>query len=289
MVVDFDVLRHLGGRNFRDLGGRPANSGRRVRRQKIYRSAHLADVPAESPLNSLELTTLVTLQSRIEVSFLGPPKREILSRVRWEHIPIGETWFTDEGFTRIDAEPGLVHLALVTQFRADWQRFFKLLAERDVYPLLFHCSAGRDRTGVGAAMLLSLLGVGRDFGNNFGNKGSVRLEVLVLDSRTGRLIPSLTPQFTLDSDGALYDRGELAPERQPWWPVRVEGGHPHPRAELQSLSRIPRSLARSLMLSAPAPAMREPGAGASWQDACPARRFSARPPHLRAGRTVCRA
>ena len=47
-------------------------------------------------------------------------------------------------------------------FRHDWRRFFKLLAERDVYPLLFHCSAGRDRTGVGAAMLLSMLGVERD-------------------------------------------------------------------------------------------------------------------------------
>jgi Tyrosine phosphatase family len=50
----------------------------------------------------------------------------------------------------------------VMHFRHDWRRFFKLLAERDVYPLLFHCSAGRDRTGVGAAMLLSMLGVERD-------------------------------------------------------------------------------------------------------------------------------
>ena len=39
--------------------------------------------------------------------------------------------------------------------------FFKILAEREVYPLLFHCSAGRDRTGVGAAMLLEMLGVSR--------------------------------------------------------------------------------------------------------------------------------
>ena len=75
---------------------------------------------------------------------------------------MGDEWFNDQGYTRVAAEPGREHLALVTQFRADWQRFFKLLAERSVYPLLFHCSAGRDRTGVGAAMLLSMLGVGRD-------------------------------------------------------------------------------------------------------------------------------
>ena len=59
-------------------------------------------------------------------------------------------------------EPGHAHLELVMQFCDDWQRFFKLLAERDVYPVLFHCSAGRERTGVGAAMLLELLGVDRE-------------------------------------------------------------------------------------------------------------------------------
>lgn len=161
MVVDFDVLRHVGGRNFRDLGGHPANGGRLVRRQRVYRSAHLADVPAESPVNSLELTTLVTLQSRLEISFLGPPKRELLSRVRWEHIPMGDRWFARDSL-RMKPEPGREHLLLVTYFREEWRAFFKLLANREVYPLLFHCSAGRDRTGVAAAMLLELLGVDRE-------------------------------------------------------------------------------------------------------------------------------
>src|SRR5260370_11657580 len=46
--------------------------------------------------------------------------------------------------------------------RRGWGGFLKLLGERDVYPLLFHCSGGRDRTGVGAAMLLSMLGVERN-------------------------------------------------------------------------------------------------------------------------------
>src|SRR5258708_30590233 len=75
---------------------------------------------------------------------------------------MGEEWFSSKGYTRISDDPAKVHLALVMHFGEDWRRFFKLLAERDVYPLLFHCSAGRDRTGVGAAMLLSMLGVARD-------------------------------------------------------------------------------------------------------------------------------
>ncbi|HZP44105.1 MAG TPA: tyrosine-protein phosphatase [Candidatus Binataceae bacterium] len=165
VVIDFDLIRRIGGRNFRDLGGRPAASGRRVRPGMVYRSAHLAHLNAdgEHPLTAIQLRTLVTLQSRLEVRHLGPPRSEFLaSGVRWEHIPIGDTWFREDGFHKIDTKPGHEHLVILTEFIEDWQSFFKLLAERDVYPLVFHCSAGRDRTGVGAAMLLELLGVNRE-------------------------------------------------------------------------------------------------------------------------------
>jgi hypothetical protein len=165
VVVDFDLLRRIGGLNFRDLGGHPGADGRKVRPAMVYRSAHLAQLNSEEPhpLESINLRTLITLQSRLEVRHLGPPRSEFLaSGVRWEHIPIGDAWFREDGFHKIDTQPGHEHLVILTEFRNDWQMFFKLLAERDVYPLLFHCSAGRDRTGVGAAMLLELLGVARE-------------------------------------------------------------------------------------------------------------------------------
>ncbi|MGC1344415.1 MAG: tyrosine-protein phosphatase [Candidatus Binataceae bacterium] len=162
IVIDFDMLRAFGGRNFRDLGGRPTRDGRRIRSGRIYRSAHLAEVPAGNPLHAIELKTLVTLQSNPEVRHLGRPHQVIMEGVRWEHIPMGDEWFTERGYERMKAEPGQEHYTLVMHFRRDWRRFFKLLAERTVYPLLFHCSAGRDRTGVAAAMILATLGVERD-------------------------------------------------------------------------------------------------------------------------------
>ena len=161
VVVDFDLLRGIAARNFRDLGGHPVADGRKVRPGHVYRSSHLAQVPRESPISTLKLKTLITLQSRMEVKHIGPPAHAVRNGVRWEHIPIGDRWFTDRGYTRTSVRSGLAHLDLVMHFREDWQRFFKLLAERNVYPLLFHCSAGRDRTGVGAAMLLEVLGVER--------------------------------------------------------------------------------------------------------------------------------
>jgi protein-tyrosine phosphatase len=162
VVVDFDLLRRMAAQNFRDLGGHPTREGRHVRRGKLFRSSHLSEVPAHSPVSQLSLKTLVTLQSRIEVKHLGTPVPAAHPNVRWAHIPMGDEWFNNHGFTRINTQPGKEHLALVMHFRQDWRTFFKLLAERDVYPLLFHCSAGRDRTGVGAAMILSILGVDRE-------------------------------------------------------------------------------------------------------------------------------
>lgn len=162
VVVDFELLRRYGGANFRDLGGHPAGP-RSVRHKRIFRSAHLASIPDESPIPGLKLRTIITLQSRLEVSHLGPPHAALLELVtRWEHIPIGDRWFKPEGFQKIATKPGHEHLVILTEFQELWQSFFKLLAEAESYPLLFHCSAGRDRTGVGAAMLLELLGVSRE-------------------------------------------------------------------------------------------------------------------------------
>ncbi len=160
VVVDFSLLRRYGGCNFRDLGGHPSRARKHVRCGMVFRSAHLAEVPAESPIRSAGLRTVVTLQSRTEISILGPPHADVLREVRWEHIPIGDRWFRERA--PISLIPGREHHAIIHDFRADWRTFFKILAERDVYPLLFHCSAGRDRTGMGAAMLLELLGVSRE-------------------------------------------------------------------------------------------------------------------------------
>ena len=84
-------------------------------------------------MRELTLRTLITLQSRLEVRHLGPPKPEFLeSGVRWEHIPIGDPWFREDGFHKIDTQPGHEHLVILTEFLGDWQSFFKILPKREV-------------------------------------------------------------------------------------------------------------------------------------------------------------
>jgi len=89
-VVDFELLRSYAAQNFRDLGGHPAANQRRVRARMVFRSSHLAKVPPESPISRLELRTVVTLQSRMEVKHMGAPVPASRSGVRWEHIPMGD-------------------------------------------------------------------------------------------------------------------------------------------------------------------------------------------------------
>jgi protein-tyrosine phosphatase len=55
-----------------------------------------------------------------------------------------------------------LYRALVDQFRPQYRRFFSILAEAENGPILFHCSAGKDRTGVASALLLHALGVDRE-------------------------------------------------------------------------------------------------------------------------------
>jgi protein-tyrosine phosphatase len=51
---------------------------------------------------------------------------------------------------------------LVNDFQSEYKAFFQLLMDEKNTPLLFHCSAGKDRTGFGAALFLASLGVDKE-------------------------------------------------------------------------------------------------------------------------------
>lgn len=51
---------------------------------------------------------------------------------------------------------------LVTEYNSVYRQFFEILQRADAQPVLYHCSAGKDRTGVASALALSSLGVDRD-------------------------------------------------------------------------------------------------------------------------------
>lgn len=55
-----------------------------------------------------------------------------------------------------------VYAYIIRNMQDVYKEFFSILSEKENAPLLFHCSAGKDRTGIAAALLLSALGVDRE-------------------------------------------------------------------------------------------------------------------------------
>lgn len=155
-------LPFTGAFNFRDLGGYPGDSGRRVRWRTLYRAdaLHRLDDAELDRLGALDVRSVLDLRTtsevdkgRIDAGHLG---------IAHHHLPVlGETWAPLD--LDPDADAGEVLGALYVQMleigAPALTRALVLLADAGNVPAVFHCAAGKDRTGVLAALVLSLLGV----------------------------------------------------------------------------------------------------------------------------------
>ena len=162
--------RHLpmaGGYNFRDLGGIKTKDGRFVRWGKIFRSDDLHKL-TEDDLNylaSIPLKSIVDFRGEEEQKFA--PDKLPVSVVNEFKLPIDPgnvislMELTDLDSTQMDSIMMRMNILFVTDkdFIGYYKEFFKLLQQEKNLPLLFHCSAGKDRTGMGAALILYALGV----------------------------------------------------------------------------------------------------------------------------------
>jgi protein-tyrosine phosphatase len=167
--LDFPHVVPLeGGSNFRDLGGHRAKDGRTVRRGLVFRSAHLGGLTDadRAALGKLGVRTIVDLRGVNEAAETPHLIEGLACRVVGAHIEpaVGEKLRAaiDDG----SANPFLM-MELFTDHYRDYPRrcapgfrtLFATLSDGTHRPLVFHCTAGKDRTGFAAALLLSLLGV----------------------------------------------------------------------------------------------------------------------------------
>lgn len=162
--------RHLpmsGGYNFRDLGGIKTTDGRYVKWGKIFRSDDLHKLTDDdlTYLSSVPLISIVDFRAQEEIN--QAPDR-IPSSVYEDYqlcISPGNLMMAkglkDMGFERLDSIMMELNTLLVTDTASinQYRKFFELLQNEKDVPLMFHCSAGKDRTGMGAALILFSLGV----------------------------------------------------------------------------------------------------------------------------------
>jgi protein-tyrosine phosphatase len=165
LAVRFVPLQ--GAANFRDIGGYLTESGRQVRMGRIFRSDELSDLTDAdlSTLRGLGMRRIFDLRSRDEVRKKGDriptdaPYEYVHTPVyekepRWDYLPA--ILFRRHQLGQVLMER---YYYMVEKRAEVLARILTYFADRRNLPAVYHCNAGKDRTGIVTALVLSLLGV----------------------------------------------------------------------------------------------------------------------------------
>ncbi|MGA5194827.1 tyrosine-protein phosphatase [Streptomyces exfoliatus] len=166
--------------NLRDLGGLPLGAGRAVRPGLVLRSAQLDRLdPTEPAVAALGIRTVVDLRTEVErgdrPDRLPSGARLLVADVLADHLAVSglppaarlKELLTDPALAEEYLGGGQVREAFARTYRAfvssdsgraSYHALLTELGAPGAGPLLFHCTAGKDRTGWAATVVLSLLG-----------------------------------------------------------------------------------------------------------------------------------
>jgi len=157
--------RHIaleGAVNFRDLGGYRTRDGRTTRWRSLFRADDLSRIsrPDRAVVRTLGIATVIDLRSRPEVELSRFPLDDV--PVGFHHIPLLADLPPFEAF-RSGPEVFADHyLDIARRSGGQIARALSVVADPQCRPVVIHCAAGKDRTGVLVAVLLALLGVDDD-------------------------------------------------------------------------------------------------------------------------------
>lgn len=175
--------------NARDLGGYEAAGGMHVKTGRLIRAAHLADA-TDADIAYLEsLPTTLVIDFRTEVDLKGKANR-VIPGAMYVNLPIDASGnamaaATEEekekmtGRKKFDVKKVILFAAFNEKAKAiaremypnllfdpecqrQFARFLRLVVETENGAVLYHCTQGKDRTGIASALLLAALGVGRE-------------------------------------------------------------------------------------------------------------------------------
>ena len=165
------LIESEGTFNFRDFGGYATSSGRRVRSGMLFRAASLDkidDAEARSLQDRLSIQTIIDLRHPDE--FRDNPGRGSLVDLvpnRHELSPIEASQPIKNHTEALNTihgigQSGPRYFEALERGESVWREVVRVLLELASYPILAHCTAGKDRTGTAAGLLLDLLGVAKD-------------------------------------------------------------------------------------------------------------------------------
>ena len=167
MINDY-LERHYafeGCFNFRDIGGYPNQDGKRVKSGLYFRAGRQDRMTDQDllKLSDLKISTQIDLRKPDEALQQGKGPLEAMG-ANYINIAVIPEGGSDQ-LSRLVGDTGISgkrYLGYLEFGPSSWLKIFEILANKDSLPVVLHCTAGKDRTGVSTAFLLSVLGVSRD-------------------------------------------------------------------------------------------------------------------------------
>ena len=155
-----------GADNTRDLGGLAVAGGGRTRFRRLLRAGTLQDLTAGDVAyltEDLGIRTVVDLRLTDEATREGSALSGIPA-VRYFSLPLSSAGNVRSDIVADGAEMDIVghYVALLESSAANIVTAARIFADDGSGPAIFHCAAGKDRTGVLAAVVLDAAGVGRE-------------------------------------------------------------------------------------------------------------------------------
>jgi protein-tyrosine phosphatase len=147
--------------NARDLGGYPTTDGAQTRWRSLLRSDDLAQLTAEGvqALAEYGVKTVVDLRWAEEIALNPSPLARLAPQIRYVHASLlAETPAKWRELSQ-SCEKEMWKRVVLEQVRVELRDVLRVIAAAPAGPLLFHCVAGKDRTGLIAALLLALADV----------------------------------------------------------------------------------------------------------------------------------
>lgn len=177
-MTDYGLIELDGTCNTRDQGGMEAVTGQRVRAKKLIRSdglEKLTDNDIHILVDECDLRTVIDLRTDVERK-AAPDPIDRMPEVKFVSLPVladSAVGLTHEHslrslwdeFLKLKGDPmGVISKTYPLMLLGDagvaaYKQFFEILLAQEQGAVLWHCSEGKDRTGVASMLILFTLGV----------------------------------------------------------------------------------------------------------------------------------
>jgi protein-tyrosine phosphatase len=188
-----------GAVNFRDLGGYATADGQRTRWRVLFRADGLGELTGTDMevMRALGIRTVVDLRSGQE---LEQSRFDVDAHpVTFHHYPFIEALPDAESFAQAPGFLGAQYSDMLDDAVPQIIGALSALAAPEAFPAVFHCTAGKDRTGLLSALVLSLLGVPEE---------TVIADYALSGAAMARLRAKLIEKYP-DGQGFIADSDEL--------------------------------------------------------------------------------